>query len=262
MNQQQEPNMSQYDAGLINRLKQEIMNDLKARQEWQDQYYDEMEETRRPGMGYGRRRFRPRPGYGRGLGRIYGWCPAPPASINRSAYESDYDWWLEREEYDYQRNKMLLRKELQNELRAMQQINQVRQTQDPQVRQLVYELLQETNQQGMAMPELMQSVGTQQNPGVGSSLLDRIIGPLGGVDRQSFLWGAGAALVGVALLPVMSKTLRPFARRAVEEVLEITERTQGMFEQVKEEFEDIVAEASFNKMKNSMSGPTDGEKGK
>lgn len=237
MNQQEQPAMSQYDQELINNLKKEIMNDLKARREWQEQYYGD------------RTPYGPRFGYG---------SPAAPAMSFQRNNRPDYDWWLEREEYDYQRDMLQLRNDLQNELRAIQQMNQrTGQVQDPQVRRLVYELLQETTPQGMNIPELMQSVNMQQSPNWGNSLSDRIMGPLRGLERNSFLWGAGAALLGVALFPAISKTLRPLARRAVEEVMEITERTQGAFAQVKEEFEDIVAEASFNKLKNSVSGPTD-----
>lgn len=240
MNQQEKTAWSQYDQELINRLKKEIINDLNTRKEWREQYYGDMDEE---GLSYR--------GY---AGRPYG----PPPRLLRRNYRPYNACWLERQEYDYQRKMLQLRKDLQNELRVMQQMNQrAGHVQDPQVRRLVYELLEETAQQGMDIPDLMQSVNIRHSPTLGNSLLDRIVGPIKGIDRNSFLWGAGAALLGVALLPAISKTLRPFARKAVEEVMEITERTQGMFAQVKEEFEDIVAEASFNKLKNSVTEPTD-----
>lgn len=288
MNQEQQPVISQYDPEIVNRLKKDIINDLKTRREWQDNYYDQMAEYNENytgdqrgygyGMGYGRRAGgkmgygRRSPGYGPGMvrgigpGRYYGWCPyPPPAPMNRNwkRPEFDYDWWTDREEYDYQRNMMMLRRQLQNELGAIEKINQrLNQVRDPQVRQLLCELLQEASQQGMDIPDLMQSLNTNNTPGYGASILDRITGPFKGIDRRSFGWGAGAAVLGLLLLPSLGKSLRPLARRAMEEAMDITERAQSVFAQAKEEFEDIVAEANFNKIKESMTtqaGMTDKE---
>ncbi|MEW6698480.1 MAG: hypothetical protein ACOY35_01495 [Bacillota bacterium] len=278
MNQEQQSVISQYDPEIVNRLKKEIINDLKTRREWQENYYDKAAEYNEEyegdprgygyGMGYGSRaggrmgygrRF---PGYGPGMGmgpgRHYGWCPPPPPiNRNRRRPEFDYDWWTDREEYDYQRNMMMLRRQLQNELGAIEKINQrLSQVRDPQVRQLLYELLQEASRQNMDITELMQSINMNNTPGYGVSILDRIIGPFKGVDRRSFGWGAGAALLGLLLLPSLGKSLRPLARRAMEEAMDITERAQSVFAQAKEEFEDIVAEANFNKIKESMATQT------
>lgn len=288
MNQEQQPVISQYDPEIVNRLKKDIINDLKTRREWQENYYDQTAEYnenyagdqrgygygmgygRRAGgkMGYGRRFPGHGPGMGRGMGpgRYYGWCPyPPPAPMNRNwkRPEFDYDWWTDREEYDYQRNMMMLRRQLQNELGAIEKINQrLNQVRDPQVRQLLCELLQEASQQGMDIPDLMQSLNTNNTPGYGASILDRITGPFKGIDRRSFGWGAGAAVLGLLLLPSLGKSLRPLARRAMEEAMDITERAQSVFAQAKEEFEDIVAEANFNKIKESITtqaGMTDKE---
>ncbi|GAB6158159.1 hypothetical protein JCM39194_13590 [Desulfotomaculum varum] len=276
MKQEQQPVISQYDPEMINRLKEEIINDLKARREWQEKYYSDLaeynEEYGYPGAygypGYGRRAARAGygrrnagygagrygPGMGMGPGRYYGWCPYPPPPPykGRKQPEFDYDWWTDREEYDYQRNMMMLRRQVQNELRAIDKINRrLSQVSDPQVRRLLADLLQEADRQGMDINELMQSLN-MQNPGWGTALLDRVTGPFRGIDRRSFGWGAGAALLGLLLLPTLGKSLRPLARKAMEEAMDITERAQSVFAQAKEEFEDIVAEANFNKIKESM----------
>jgi len=278
MNQEQQPVVNQYDPEIINRLKKEITSDLKACREWQEKYYGEMAEYNEdyagypPGFGYGKgygRRAGARmpygrrsPGYGTGMGmgmgpgRYYGWCPYPPPAPTykyRRRPEFDYDWLTDREEYNNQRYMMLLRRQLQNELGAIEKINRrLSQVRDPQVRQLLCDLLQEASQQGMDITELMQSLNMNNPPGYGASILERITGPFRGIDRRSFGWGAGAALLGLLLLPSLGKSLRPLARKAMEEAMEITERAQGVFAQAKEEFEDIVAEVNFNKIKESI----------
>lgn len=261
--QQQTP--YQYDPKAMKQMKKEIMKDMEARQELQEEFYPEdyrMGYGRGMGMGRGMGRgpgygMMRRPGYGMGLGRYMGWRPPYPPSMYRGDnYDYDMDWMFDREEYDYQRNRAMLRKQLQNELQAINKINrQIGQVSDPQVRQMVYELLQESRQQGISVQELLDSLnmnnyGSQM--GFGSSLMDTIAGPFRNIDRRSFSYGVGAALLGLTVLPTLGKSLRPLASKTMEEFMGVFDNAQGMFSQAREELEDIVAEANFNKMKNSM----------
>lgn len=236
---QEQSTASNYDPEVINQLKKEIMNDLTYQREWQEKYYQDGY-----GAGYGRYpRGRSYAGYGRGN------FPPPPYR-NRRRPAPDYDWWTDREEYEYQRNVALLRRQLLDQLRPLAKMQgRVQQVADPQVRRMLCDLLREAWEQGLDIPDLIQSINTN-DPGYAGPLWDRIAGPLKNIDRRSFGWGIGAALLGLALLPSLGKSLRPLARKAVEEAMEIYDNTQGVFERAKEEFEDIVAEAGFNKMKN------------
>lgn len=251
---------SRFDPELVKQLKEEVVNDLKTRREWWDKYYGEPGEWEdyqfRPGYGYGPGYGRPAPGYGPGMGtgtgpgRYYGWCPVPPGQVPpgpmpRYYYRKtpllDYEWWTNREAYDYQRQMSMLRNGLQRELDAVNKINQrLGQIRDPQVRQLLYDLLQEAGQQGMDVQEVMQSLNRNYSPSGNVPLASRLTGWLNNVDRRSFGWGAGAALLGILFMPSLNKTLRPLTRKAMEEAMEITERAQGVFSRAKEEFEDIV----------------------
>lgn len=128
------------------------------------------------------------------------------------------------------------------------------QIRDPQVRQMLYELLQEAGQQGMDIPEIMESLNMNNNynpRGLGG-LTDRVSELFTGIDRRSFGLGAGASLLGLLLVPSLSKSLKPMIRKVMEEAMDVTDRAQGVFAKAKEEFEDIVAEANFNKMKESL----------
>lgn len=268
MEQQQQPmHGGRFDPELISQLKREILGDMKSRREWQEKAYGEFEEyedypggppRQAGGRGYGWRG--PGCGYGTGQGRQYGWCsrPAPEAGYRRSP-SYDGDWWTDREEYDYQRNMIMLRKQLQRELQAISRINQrMAQVRDPQVRAMLQEILSEAWQKGMDIPDIMQSLsgnnmqtaGNMQYPG--GSLSDRLGGFFRGFDRRSFGWGAGVGLLGLLLVPSLTKALRPMVRKAMEEAMDVSQRAQGVIYRAKEEFEDIVAEASFNKMKESL----------
>lgn len=266
MEQQQQPMQgSRFDPELINQLKREILGDMKSRREWQEKAYGEYEDyedypgappRQASGRGYGWRG--PGYGYGTGPGRYSGPWPAPSAGYRRPP-SFDGDWWTDREEYDYQRNMIMLRKQLQRELQAINRINQrMAQVRDPQVRIMLQEILSEAWQKGMDIPDIMQSLsgnniqpsGNMQYPG--GSLSDRLGGFFRGFDRRSFGWGAGVGLLGLLFIPSLTKALRPMVRKAMEEAMDVSQRAQGVVSRAKEEFEDIVAEASFNKMKESL----------
>lgn len=233
INQEQEnqATISKYDPAMINRLKKEIIQDLEARRDWQEEAYEYP-------PAYGNRRGR----------RAYGPPPMPPMR-GRNYPELDYDWWADREEYEYQRNQAVLKNELRRELMALDQMNRrVGQINDPVVRQALVELLQEARQQGAGIPDLLQSLNTnsQGNMGNMGSVLDRVVGPLRGIDRRSFGWGIGAALLGFMLMPSLTKSLRCLTEKTMGGSMGFPEGSQNIFERAREEFDSIVAEAQGN----------------
>ncbi|MDF9408870.1 MAG: hypothetical protein A4E52_01069 [Pelotomaculum sp. PtaB.Bin013] len=230
MHQEQDKEMvSKYDPEVIKQLKKEIIEDLEERREWREKHYHD---------GYGRGNY-------------------PPVHQNRKRRNYEDDWWTDREEYDYQRNMSLARNQLRDELRALDKMNQrLGQVRDPQIHQMLHDLLYEAREQGMGVQDLLQSLGTNNSgPGRARPFWNRITNPLRGIDRRSFGWGAGAALVGLLFLPSVSKSIRPLICKAMEEAIEINERVHGVFAQAKEEIEDIVAEVSFNKIASSPKVP-------
>ena len=247
MNQQQEqPLMNKYDPEVLNRLKREIVQDLEARREWQEDYYGY-------DMNYGRNRRYP--------DNRYAYPPSRPMYRNRRPMEIDYDWWTDREDYDYQRNQAMIRSQLRNELVALDKMNRrIGQVSDPQVRQVLGELLQEARQQGVGVPELIESLNTN-NPGFTNNLVNSVTGPFRGIDRRSFGWGIAAGLLGLMVLPAVAKSVRSLTEKAMDGSMDLSEKAQGMFEMAKEEFEDIVAEAKFNNLKGKAGGDDITDKG-
>ena len=69
----------------------------------------------------------------------------------------------------------------------------------------------------------------------------------------------GLAVVGAVLLPSVREKLRPLAVKAVQGVIGLTEHTQGLFSGVREDIEDLVSEAQFERFKDSIEDELDDE---
>lgn len=62
----------------------------------------------------------------------------------------------------------------------------------------------------------------------------------------------GAAVVAAALMPSVREKLRPLAVKAVQGVIGLTEQAQGIFSGVREDIEDLVSEAQFERFRDSL----------
>jgi hypothetical protein len=62
----------------------------------------------------------------------------------------------------------------------------------------------------------------------------------------------GAVVVAAALMPSVREKLRPLAVKAVQGVIGLTEQAQGVFSGVREDIEDLVSEAQFERFKDSL----------
>ncbi|QDR82381.1 hypothetical protein [Sporomusa termitida] len=69
---------------------------------------------------------------------------------------------------------------------------------------------------------------------------------------QDLTFWLGAAVVGAVLLPSVREKLRPLAVKAVQGIVGLTEQAQGVFSGVREDIEDLVSEAQFERFKDSL----------
>ena len=69
----------------------------------------------------------------------------------------------------------------------------------------------------------------------------------------------GAAIVAAALMPSVREKLRPLAVKTVQGVIGLTEQAQGLFYGVREDIEDLVSEAQFERFKDSLDLDEDSE---
>ncbi|MDR3565649.1 MAG: hypothetical protein P4N59_30005 [Negativicutes bacterium] len=69
--------------------------------------------------------------------------------------------------------------------------------------------------------------------------------------RDASFW-LGAAVVGALLLPGVREQIRPLAVKTVQGVMDISEQVKGLFGGFREDLEDLVSEAQFEKLKQSI----------
>lgn len=67
---------------------------------------------------------------------------------------------------------------------------------------------------------------------------------------RSLALGAGIAILGMMLYPTVKEKVRPLVTKAVEGVLGMADQAQHALSSMKEDFEDIVSEAQFERLKN------------
>jgi hypothetical protein len=74
------------------------------------------------------------------------------------------------------------------------------------------------------------------------------------MEKNMEKWLVGAALAAAAstLLPIARQTLRPLAVSGIQGALGLADRAKSIVRVMKEEVEDIVAEAQFERMKKQM----------
>jgi hypothetical protein len=69
---------------------------------------------------------------------------------------------------------------------------------------------------------------------------------------EKIITGAALALAASALLPVAKTTLRPIALSGMEGVLALVNRAKSAVQIAREEVEDIIAEAQYERIKKQL----------
>lgn len=123
---------------------------------------------------------------------------------------------------------------------------------DPYARKALQKMIQEERSQLMNLAELIEMV--EQSPESGSftrarrQMSHRLKSP----SNKNFVYGVGVALLGALLFPTLKESLHPVAMKAMQGVKDLSDQAQGLLSGVREDIEDLVAEAEFEKLKNSI----------
>lgn len=131
---------------------------------------------------------------------------------------------------------------------------------DPYARKVLMNMIQEERRQLVNMSELAELV--EQGPEMSGfkrtgKRLNHLVKTQTGKNLGFWL---GAAALGVVLLPTVRDKLRPLAVSAVQGVMGLTEQAQGVLSGIREDIEDLVCEAQFEKYKEAVS-PINNETG-
>jgi hypothetical protein len=71
-------------------------------------------------------------------------------------------------------------------------------------------------------------------------------------NLEKIVTGAALAAAASALLPIAKTTLRPMAMSGMEGVLALVARTKSILQIAREEVEDIIAEAQYERIKKQI----------
>lgn len=146
----------------------------------------------------------------------------------------------EREYDNYLRSRSRGRRELLKELQAIGAVeSRIGRTKDPYIRELAREIVRETERHGLTLSDL---TGRRDSRGILSG---------------NGLYLALAGLLGLLLVPSAGQKLKDLLSRAAGEITDLTDKAQTMVERTKEELEDIVAEAQFNRFKEALDPGTE-----
>jgi|GEM_PF-1514202 len=123
---------------------------------------------------------------------------------------------------------------------------------DPYARKALSQMIQEERSQLINLAELIEMV--EQSPESGSftrarrQMSHRLKSP----RNKNFAYGVGVALLGALLFPTIKDSLHPVIMKAMQGVRGLSEQAQGFMSGVREDIEDLVAEAEFEKLKSSI----------
>lgn len=123
---------------------------------------------------------------------------------------------------------------------------------DPFARKTLQRMIRQERQELMSLAELTDL--TEAGPEMGSiaRARRRVSHRLKMSTGQDTKFWLGALVVGALLLPSVREKLRPLAVKTAQGIMDLSEQVQGLFSGMKEDIEDLVSEAQFEKLKQSI----------
>ncbi len=114
-------------------------------------------------------------------------------------------------------------------------------------REKTRDIMEEMQEMGYAPGEILHAVQQLQKRG---TIRCRFSELMNSREGRGFKWGLGAAILALLFLPSAAKSLKPVTKWALKETMEASERVQGIISNLKEDVEDILAEAQFERSRN------------
>jgi len=172
---------------------------------------------------------------------------------------ADLEEELENRSYRGQRysrrDLMRLRSELFRELKAVRAIeNRTRRPRSPEVRELMREIIDLAGEQGMSVDELY-------------GVFPRLGRPSPGERVAGFFQSRGGLMVLLALLALLAvpssrQKISSLLQKIIAEAGDLTGQLKGFFARLGEGIEDIIAEAQFERIKESVENIVSEENGR
>jgi hypothetical protein len=271
--QQTEKRDNPMDEARINALKEELKNELLMlraadRFDERDQIGSPMFDQRTRDAIKQELLEEMRSGGERDEGLSGSWGRRSSRDLNRIKQEIKHELMQEMKEFDdygdYRWRRMggrlntadrrlldALKDELRTEIRAQQVYHDhwMRNPQSRFARGMMQDVLENAQEMGYTPSEMLQAVQQLQQRG---TIRHRLTQALNSKEGQWFKWGIGTALLVVLLFPSLARSLRPLTKWVAKEAMEVSDRAQSVFSGLKEDVEDILAEAQFERAKKTI----------
>ena len=115
---------------------------------------------------------------------------------------------------------------------------------NPQQRNLSETLFQNPESAGY-LEEVIKTLDTKTR-----SKIQSWLNIIGGGQSKGFLYGLGMAVLLSIIIPANGRKVQSVAYRTAPEGMDLIERARSIVAKIKEEIEDIIAEASYNSLQN------------
>lgn len=132
---------------------------------------------------------------------------------------------------------------------------------DPYARKVLENMIQEERSQLLYLAELTELMEEGSDMGRIGRMRRQLTHRLRTGGGKNLAYGLGAVLAGALLLPAMRDTLRPLGVKVAEGIMDLSERAQALVAGVREDMEDMVSEAQFEKFKQSIDAEMEEETG-
>ncbi len=123
---------------------------------------------------------------------------------------------------------------------------------DPFAKRTLHRMIRQERQELLNLAELTDLVEASPDMGNIARARRRLGHRLKMATGQDTKFLLGALVVGSLLLPSVREKVRPLAVKTVQGIMDLSEQVQGLFSGVKEDLEDLVSEAQFEKFKQSI----------
>jgi hypothetical protein len=123
---------------------------------------------------------------------------------------------------------------------------------DPYARKALQQMIQDERKQLLNLAELIEMVEQSPENGAFTRARRQMAHRLKNPSTKSFAYGIGITLLGALLFPTLKDSLHPVAMKAMQGIKDLSEQAQGLLGSVREDMEDLVAEAEFERLKSSI----------
>ncbi|MEG6585456.1 hypothetical protein [Dendrosporobacter sp. 1207_IL3150] len=123
---------------------------------------------------------------------------------------------------------------------------------DPYAKQALEKMIQDERRQLLNLAELIDLVEESPDMGRFTRATRQMTHRLKAGNGKNIAYGLGAIALAALLIPGVKDALKPLASKVINGVNDLTEQAQGLISGVREDVEDLVAEAQFDKIKQSI----------